>query len=253
MTALILAGIACLNIALFKWPDISPMSAAIVLACALLALEDTALRGTPVRRGELPLLSAAILLMLIPVSALSWLSLLLLSVVLRHNTTRIGSREAMICLGWLAVTEFGTVLLNKLRFILTPLLTLNAEMVRLTLLPFAEDIQRTGNLLRIGDHAGVILWSCTGIRSACLLVVGYRLALSLTGMSQRFRISHAITLLVISLLLNHCRVVLSAYSESNNRLLHSQTGMLVLDSLQVLALTVFILLARQRQLSGAAP
>lgn len=253
MTLLILAGIACLNIALFKWPDISPMTVGLVLACTLLALEDSALRQARVRRGDLLPLAAAVLLLLAPVAALSWLSLIVLSLPLRRAATTVGSREAMICLAWLAATELGTLILVKLRFTLTPLLALDAELVRLTLLPFVDGIEREGNMLRIGDHAGVVLWSCTGIRSACLLVVGYRLALSLIGLPERFRIGHALALLSLSLLLNHSRVVLSAHSDAHNRLVHSHTGMIVLDSLQVLALTVFILLALRRPAGRATP
>ena len=179
MSALLLTLVAVINIAVFKWQELSVLAICILAATTALAALDPLVRQTRISsRSGLLLYAASVLLVLIPFAAATWLALILLAVqISRAPGASLRSHAAMICLAWLGMTELGMLLMTKFKFSLSPLLSLDAELVRLSLLPFVDTVVREDNLLIVGDYSGVILWGCTGVRSACLLVIAYRLAL----------------------------------------------------------------------------
>ena len=143
----------------------------------------------------------------------------------------------------LGMTELGMLLMTKFKFSLTPLLILDAELVRLTLTPFVDSVIRQDNLILVGDYSGVILWGCTGVRSACLLVISYRLALIISGSATPFRYRTGLLLMLASFLINHVRLTLSAHSQALYEFTHTPHGMMLFDSLQVMLLIAFLLYA----------
>lgn len=243
MNSLLLAVIAVLNIAIFKWQELSVLAICIVLTTLAMAACDPQVRQQQARSGiSLLLYSSIILLLLVPFAAATWLSLILIAIqILRSPGISPRSRTAIVCLAWLAMTELGMLILSKFKFSLTPLLILDAELVRLTLTPFVDSVIRQDNLILVGDYSGVILWGCTGVRSACLLVISYRLALILSGSATPFRYRTGLLLMLASFLVNHVRLTLSAHSQELYEFTHTPHGMMLFDSLQVMLLIAFLL------------
>jgi len=247
MSALLLTLVAVINIAVFKWQELSVLAICILAATTALAALDPLVRQTRISsRSGLLLYAASVLLVLIPFAAATWLALILLAVqISRAPGASLRSHAAMICLAWLGMTELGMLLMTKFKFSLSPLLSLDAELVRLSLLPFVDTVVREDNLLIVGDYSGVILWGCTGVRSACLLVIAYRLALLLTGARRPFAYRQGVLLMLASLLINHIRLTLSAHSQACYEFTHTPTGLMLFDSLQILLLTAFLLHANR--------
>ena len=255
MNSLLLAVIAALNIAIFKWQELSVLAICIVLTTLAIAACDPRVRQQQPRSGiSLLLYSGIIVLLLVPFAAATWLSLILLTLqIIRSPGIAPRSRTAIVCLAWLAMTELGMLMLSKFKFSLTPLLILDAELVRLTLTPFVDSVIRQDNLILVGDYSGVILWGCTGVRSACLLVITYRLALVLSGSVAPFRYHHGLLLMLASFAVNHVRLTLSAHSQALYEFTHTSQGMMLFDSLQVMLLIAFLLHANNKSRPGRPP
>ncbi|MEK6787839.1 MAG: hypothetical protein AABY68_02665 [Pseudomonadota bacterium] len=249
MSSLLLALIAVVNIAVFKWQELSVLAICILATTLALAAADPQVRQARMRSNtDLLLYSVSILLLLVPFAAATWLALIVLAMqISRFSGVAMRSHAAMICLAWLGMTELGMLLMTKFKFSLTPLLILDAELVRLSLLPFVESVIREDNLLMVGNYSGVILWGCTGVRSACLLVIAYRLALLLTNAPRSFTYQQGLLLMLASFLVNHIRLTLSAHSQACYEMTHTPAGMMLFDSLQILLLMAFLLHANRPQ------
>lgn len=240
MYAIGLAILGLLNVALFKWHEISTLSILLSTTALIMVASDRSMQQ-PGPSGATHLMVAATVFLLTPVAALSWLTLALCSFHQLRLPAHAATREALKCVILIALTELLTLLLTKLRFSLAPLLELDAYVVQLSLQLLGADAILYGNHIQVGTHHGVVLWSCTGIRSACLVVITLRLSLALIGQPEIYRHRRGLVVALASLLLNHARVVLSALSPEWHARIHASTGMMIYDSAQVLLVMLFLL------------
>jgi hypothetical protein len=235
---LLLLVVALANAFFPKFPEsVTPLEIVIALASFWLLWDEAS-----VLTGKLWVIAGTCLLVLIPSAVLSWAALLLLSGSLYLSAKPTRAKEGLEILALLAAFEILATV--SLKFIAGPVLTAEAEGVRLVLNALGVVATGSGNLIDVGDNRLVVLLACSGLQNAGLAWISFRLAtlLSFPDAKQSFWKQGLLTVIII-MAVNQIRLTIIAYLPAAYYFLHGPTGSVVLDCISLTVVALMLLSA----------
>lgn len=220
------------------------ISAIVWVACVVgvfLILQD---RTAGLRPRDLALGAGFVFLNILPVGALSWISITALSVYIISTTTDASSRRGAFILLAVTVPMLWSRLLFQ--FFANLILQIDASLVALTL-----NTHRTGDMVQFADGSGllVILPGCSSLANVSLAILCWvTVSQAVAHRSSAYDLLWCLAACVSVMAVNVARISIQGLSQWHHTAFHSQWGDAISNTIILSLILCFSICGVRREL-----